>query len=66
MSSPTIKSIPVDVFIEKLICNCGKEMIFCNYTYLTLPPKYPHSCECGAKSTQEEKYPKVIYKERDQ
>ena len=56
-----IKKQEVKTFIERLFCECGKEMKATGSVFYTYPLKYEYSCECGKKDTEMEQYPKITY-----
>jgi Zn finger protein HypA/HybF involved in hydrogenase expression len=62
----TYKTITqIETFKEKLFCEeCREEMVCTNMTYLSHPPRFEHECpKCGRKTTESDKYPRIVYKE---
>jgi hypothetical protein len=59
---PTIKSTKVDVFMEKLMCDCGHELKFSGCSRPMSPPSYEHVCySCGNIKWMKKLYPSVRY-----
>ena len=51
----------VKVFIERLLCDCGKEMSTTGRVFGAYPPMYEYSCDCGKSCVDYHVYPKTVY-----
>lgn len=61
---PTITKTPVTWNLERLICECGGEMMRFGPTLMSYPPQYVMWCgKCGAQETRYESYPRVMWEE---
>lgn len=60
----SIVSEPVSVVRERLMCDCGGEMVATGGgALLTSPPRYPHECnKCGAHEyVRGASFPRIRY-----
>jgi len=54
---------PVEMFMKKLVCDCGKEMKR-GKMLLSDPPKFEHICEdCNHTVITDVSYPALAYRE---
>jgi hypothetical protein len=59
---------PVETIRERLMCECGSEMLFSGSQKLSKPPLNEHVCKaCGKEDwRRDEIFPRVIYEQRSE
>ena len=61
-----IKSLPVDVYVEYVYCECGEKLERNNVVLTTHPAQYSYTCpKCGKTEISYDSYPKITYKEKE-
>lgn len=59
-----IETLGAMVGVSRLHCdNCGEEMKAESMVLMSLPPQYPHYCECGHRETHKKMYPQLVIRE---
>lgn len=48
---------PVQMFLKRLVCECGAVMEYTGEKSLMYPPSYGHRCSCGNKHWADKIYP---------
>ena len=60
------KKIPVNVYVERIYCDCGEELIRNDVVLTTYPCQYTYYCpKCGHCETSVEQYPKISFQDEN-